>query len=179
MGPLKRRAGALAAAACTAALAPGVNAEEPSLEYRVKAAYLYNFAKYVEWPEVTIEPSLTICVAGRNPFGSILAETVRGETIANRDIVVRSIADPDGTCNVIFVPQGTSAGEFLRAARSTPVLTVGETPDFIAQGGIVRFVVDEGKVRFEIDPDTAAKAGLRISSRLLQLARTPSQDRRE
>jgi hypothetical protein len=146
-------------------------AEEPSLEYRVKAAYLYNFVQFVEWPPRPSTDPLTICAAGRNPFGSVLADTVRGESVNGRPLAVKVILEPDAGCDVVFVPDGSAASAYLRAARATPQLTVGEGPDFLAQGGIINFVRDDGKVRFEINADAAARADLRISSRLLRLAR--------
>ena len=146
-----------------------LQAQEVPLEYRVKAAYLFNFAKFVDWPR---EPGpLTICVAGRNVFGNALSDTVRGETINGRPLTVRVILEPEPGCHITFVPRGAAAPAYLRAARSFPELTVGESPDFIAQGGIVNFVLDAGNVRFEIDAEAAERSGLRISSRLLRLAR--------
>ncbi len=148
--------------------------EVVSTEYQVKAVFLYNFAKFVEWPPAAIVGPLMICVAGRNPLGTFLEETVRGETVGGRPIQTRIILEPEPGCHVMFIPDGAAAGAYLRASRTSPTLTVGETPSFIAMGGIISFVVDEGKVRFEISPAAAERAQLRISSRLLQLARVPS-----
>jgi hypothetical protein len=75
----------------------------------------------------------------------------------------------------MFVPRGVAASEFLRTARTAPVLTVGESPDFIAQGGIINFVRGAGMMRFEIDQEAARRARLQISSRLLRLARVPAR----
>jgi hypothetical protein len=154
-----------------------VHAQQPSLEYRVKAAYLYNFVKFVEWPAASASGPLTICVTGRNPFGSALAETVQGESLGNRPLAVRSVAQPDANCQVAFIPEGTAAAPALRAARGIPVLTVGETPSFLSQGGIINFVVEEGKVRFDINQEAAMRADLKISSRLLRLARSTTEAR--
>ena len=149
---------------------PGATAsQDVSAEYRVKAAYLYNFVKFVEWPGES--SSLTICVAGRRVFGTLLEDIVRGEAVDNRRLDAREILEPDDGCHVVFVPEGAAASAYLRAARGRPVLTVGETSAFMAQGGIARFYIDAGNVRFEINPAAAEQAGLRISSRLLQLAR--------
>ena len=152
-----------------APLAP--SAQDVAKEYRVKAAFLYNFVKFVEWPPRAVPGSIVICVAGRNPFGNVLADTVRGEKIGGRTLDARVILEPEDGCHVIFIPDGANAGAYLRAARGQPVLTVGEAPGFIEQGGLVRFYLDSGTVRFEIHRDGADRAGLRISSRLLQLAR--------
>jgi hypothetical protein len=148
-----------------------LHAQTVPLEYRVKAAYLFNFAKFIEWP---VEPGpLTICVAGRNVFGDVLSDTVKGEAIDGRPLVVRVLLEPEPGCHITFVPRGAAAPAYLRAARSFPELTVGEAPDFIAQGGIINFVIESGSVRFEIDTAAAERSGLRISSRLLRLARGP------
>jgi hypothetical protein len=152
-----------------AQLAP--SAQDVSKEYRVKAAFLYNFVKFVEWPTRQAPGAIVICVAGRNPFGNVLSDTVRGETIDGRSLDARVLLEPEDRCHVIFIPEGANAGAYLRAARGQPILTVGETPGFIEQGGMVRFYLDSGTVRFEIHRDAAERAGLRISSRLLQLAR--------
>jgi hypothetical protein len=146
-------------------------AQEIPIEYQVKALNLFNFMKFVEWPASAPTGPLTICVAGRNPFGTYLEETVRGESAAGRPIVVRVILEPEPGCHLIFVPRGAATTAYLRAARNAPVLTVGEIPSFVDMGGIVNFILDEGTVRFEISPHAADRAQLRISSRLLQLAR--------
>ena len=154
--------------------APAVlRAQEVPLEYRVKAAYLFNFAKFVEWPDAGATGPITICVAGRNVFGDALADTVKGETINGRPLAVRLILEPQPGCHIVFVPRGAAASAYLRSARTSPSLTVGESPDFIEQGGIVNFTREGANVRFEIDSDAAERAGLRISSRLLRLARGP------
>jgi hypothetical protein len=145
------------------------------LEYRVKAAYLYNFIKFVDWPSRAPTGPVTICIAGRNPFGDVLTETIQGESVNGRPLQIRVVLEPDSSCHVLFVPQGGPAATYLRAARGSPLLTVGESRDFIAQGGIINFIVEDGSVRFEIDADAAERAELKISSRLLRLARVPER----
>jgi len=146
-------------------------AKEVPLEYQVKAVYLFNFAKFVEWPPDAPPGPLAICVAGMNPFGDVLDETLRGETVNDRPLNWRVIPGPEPGCHVIFVPHGAAAAAYLQAARSTPTLTVGETPEFLSQGGIINFILEAGKVRFQINPNAAERAELRISSHLLRLAR--------
>lgn len=144
-------------------------AQDVALEYRVKAAYLYHFLKFVEWPEDASAPPFTICVAARNPFADILTDTVRGERIAGRTVVAKVIPDFEVGCHVLFVPRGTAAAPYLRNPQGT--LTVGEAPDFLAQGGAIQFVQEGTNVRFQINDEAARRAGLRISSRLLRLSR--------
>lgn len=159
---------------CALSLVPcALIAQEVPLEYRVKAAYLFNFVKFVEWPGTAPPGPIVVCIAGRNVFGEVLDETIRGETIDGRPLVTRVLLEPAHGCHVVFVPRGAATGAYLQAARGAPVLTVGESDTFIAAGGMVNFILDGGNVRFEIDARKAEAAGLRISSRLLRLARTP------
>jgi hypothetical protein len=148
---------------CALSLPPCTAAQEISLEYRVKAAYLFNFAKFVEWPPSAPAGPLTICVAGRDVFGDILAETIKGETLEGRSLAARVILEPEPGCHIVFVPRGSATPAYLRAARNLPALTVGEAPDFIDQGGIINFILDGANVRFEIDQAAADRVGLRIS----------------
>jgi hypothetical protein len=152
-------------------LSVALSAQGVTPDYRVKAAFLYNFVKFVEWPAPATSAPLVICVAGRRVFDTLLEDLVRGEVVNGRPVTARTILEPDAACDVVFVPEGAAFGAYLRAARGRPVLTVGETDEFTAQGGIVRFYLDGRNVRFEINPVAADQAGLRISSRLLQLAR--------
>lgn len=148
-----------------------VQADAVSLEYRLKAGYLFNFVKFVEWPAPVQAGPLTICVAGRNPFGDLLTEIVRDEAVNDQKLATRVIHTPDPGCHVVFVPKDVASTPYLRAARGSPTLTVGESPGFIAQGGIVNFVLEEGKVRFQISAEAADRAQLRVSSHLLRLGR--------
>ena len=148
-------------------------AQEPTLEYRVKAAYLLNFARFVEWPAETTPSTgpLTICIADVNPFGPALSNMIVGETAGGRPLATRVVRGDIASCHIVFIPRQVATGAYIRARDTDPILTVGETPAFIQQGGIVNFVREDGRVRFEINPDAATARGLRISARLLQLAR--------
>lgn len=172
--PVARRA------VCTlfvAAAIVAIPAQEVSLEYRVKAAYLYNFIKFVEWPEPATGP-LLVCVAGQNPFGTVLADLVRNERVRGVPVETRVILEPDPECDVLFAPRTSNVAAYLRAAAGTPTLTVGETARFIEQGGIIRLFPEGLNVRFEINREAAERARLRISSRLLQLARVADTEER-
>lgn len=149
-----------------------LGAQDPvSNEYRIKAAFLHNFFKFVEWPpSAPADGPLSICVAGRNPFGPVLEETIKGESISGRPLDTRVILEPEPGCHIVFVPDGAATTAYLRAASGTPTLTVGERPDFIAQGGMVSFFLRESNVHFAINPLAAERVELRISARLLQLA---------
>ena len=146
------------------------HAQEISQEYQIKAAYLYNFLKYVDWPE-PINRTFVICVAGQNPFGSVLDGLTNNERVRGNPVKTVVILSPEPGCDVIFTPRTSNIPAYLQSATGMPILTVGETPRFIEQGGIVNFFLENGKVRFEINRSAAARAGLRFSSRLLQLAK--------
>ena len=145
-------------------------AEDVPLEYRVKAASLYNFVKYVEWPSKN-RPSFLICIAGQNPFGDELNRVIRNERVRGLPLAAEVILEPRADCDVLFTPKTSNVPAYLRTAAGMPTLTVGETSRFLEQGGIVKFVASGQNVRFEISPAAAERAKLRISSRLLQLAR--------
>jgi YfiR/HmsC-like len=151
---------------------------DSSREYQIKAAFLFNFAQFVKWPEnsfTSTDAPFCIGVLGEDPFGSVLDGTVQGETISNhRLIVVRAQRIEDlKECQMIFVSrsEGGHIGEILAQLESRPVLTVSEVESFAHDGGDIDFYLSDGKVRFEINPQSAQKCGLRISSQLLTLGR--------
>jgi hypothetical protein len=146
-------------------------------EYQVKAAFLYNFAKFVEWPALTFKNDkdpVRICVLGQNPFGSALGDAVRGKTVLGRPFVLIDIlgADQVSDCQILFI--SASERKRLRSIfaelRTPGVLTVGETDGFAAQGGIVNFKLTDGRVHLEINVEAAGQAKLRINSSVLNLA---------
>lgn len=146
-------------------------------EYQVKAAFLFNFAKFVEWPAQAFkspgEP-IGICVLGPNPFGSSLEKFVQGKVVGTRKFVVREVRDAQqaGDCHILFVSaEGwTRSLAVLGDIRKCCVLTVGEMEDFIAGGGMINLKLEDARVRVEINPNAAERAQLRISSKLLSLA---------
>ena len=147
------------------------------LEYQVKAAFLFNFAKFVEWPPESFagETSpLVIGILGDSPFGGDLERTIQNKTINNRSIVIkplRSLAEATN-CQILFISNSENKRlpEIIQSLRGAAVLTVGETDQFIASGGMVNFVQEASKIRFQINDDAAKAARLKISSKLLSLA---------
>lgn len=146
-------------------------------EYQVKALFLLNFTKYVDWPEEAsggANAPITIGVLGEDHFGADLKKAVEGKTVNGRAIVVQAV-DKDGDwCRyqVLFISASEKKrlGEILVQVKTLPVLTVGENDQFLQQGGIINFVKKDGKVRLEIDLNAARQAKLRISSKLLSVA---------
>ena len=160
-----------------AALCPG-QAQEQSKEYQLKAAFLFNFAQFVKWPPNSFtsdDAPFCIGILGDDPFGSALDETVQGETISNHRLtVVRSQRIEDlKDCQMIFVSRSEEGhvGEILSQIDSRPILTVSEVESFARQGGDIDFYLSGGKVRFEINPQSAQRCGLKISSQLLNLGK--------
>ncbi len=169
-----RRMAYVALLICLPAVASG---EAP--EYEVKAGFLYNFTKFVTWPpEAFRGPNspIVIGILGEDPFGQGLEASLSGETAQGRAVHVRKITrveDAAQACQVLFVSRSErgKAREILRALAGRPILTVGDDEDFAAQGGVIQFYLEQRRVRFVINMAASQRAGLKISSQLLQLAR--------
>lgn len=150
----------------------------PADEYAVKAAFLLNFSRFVEWPEGAFpaaDAPLRICVLGDDPFGAVLDRTVAGEVVSGRTVTIARSAEPVELrdCQVVFVsrserPRLDAVFDELSGA---PILTVGEVEGFAGRGGSINFFLESHRVRFEVNPGAASRAGLRISSELLRLGR--------
>lgn len=146
-------------------------------EYQVKAAFLYNFTKFVDWPPQTFKTDrdpIRICVLGQDPFGNALAQAVAGKTVLGRALVLSWLSVPGHAteCQVLFISSSERKhlGAILGALRTSAVLTVGETDGFGAQGGIVNFKLEDGRIRLEVNVEAAGRAKLGISSKVLNLA---------
>jgi len=141
-------------------------------EYRVRAAFLLKFAKFVQWPR---DGSLTFCVTGDEEFGFAITTTAGAANGGNgRDVVVRNVS-PKGDfskCDMVYVGRDATkyTAEILKQIESVPVLAIGESDAFLNEGGIVRVFVEDNKIRFQVNGSTAEKRGLKISSQLLSLA---------
>lgn len=147
-------------------------------EYAIKAAYLYNFAKFVEWPSDTFADKnapLTIAVVGNDPFGPLLDQCLNGKNINNRPFVVQRVKWPADLRKFQIVFIGSSEErripKITESLQGAPVLTVSETELVTRSKCVINFVVEAQKVRFEVDIDSAEQARLKISSKLLMLAR--------
>ena len=159
----------LAALCAAASAAPSAMAQD-RLDLAVKAAYLYKLAPFVDWPSGGAG-AFELCVVGDDPFGAILDRAVSGQQVAGQPIVVRRMpsADRNAPCRMMFLAGSAqqSVKDALRLLRAAPILTVtdAQTP-----GGMVNFVIDQGRVRFRIDDQAAAESGMSFSSKLLNLA---------
>ena len=153
----------------------GAEPEERPGEYEVKAAYLYNFAKFVEWPPSTKRDVFVIGILGRDPFGPLLDHAVVGKTVGDRRLVVRRFAEPEQVegADMLFIcsSEAPRLAEVLRRLEGAPTLTVGESEEFVGRGGMVGFRVRDDVVRFDVDLDQSSRAGLKVSSQLVRVAR--------
>ena len=155
-----------------------VLAQDALSEYQVKAAYLFNFLKFVEWPNESFADPLApieIGVVGEDPFGNALPQVVTGKTVQGRDLVIRiyRIGEDFRGAHILFI----SASErkrlpmILSSLRGSSVLTVADTEGFLDAGGMIQFLNENGRVRFAINVDATGRAKLKMSSKLLSLAK--------
>lgn len=152
-----------------ASLALAIAGGEIRQEYQVKAAFLFNFLRFVEWPGGASKAPWVIGVLGNDPFGDALDKAVRGKTVNGRKVEVRRYDEPEEVkdCEILFI------GDYQRTGIPTEpgVLTVGESPGFLKSGGAISFYLEDHRVRFEISPAAARAAGLHVSAQLLKLGR--------
>lgn len=173
----------LSGAAALMGLNAPVHAQEASSfrEYDVKAVFLLNFMQFVEWPETRLAETNTpfvIGVLGTDPFGSILDQTVRGERIHGRLLVVRRFAQVDDVspCHLLFVcrSERNRMADIIRRVSGRGILTVGDIDPFSRLGGMITFKTSKNRVQFEINVAAAQKEGLRLSAKLLKVAQLVS-----
>ena len=152
-------------------------ADSPTEEYRVKGAFLLNFAKFVEWPAQAFKSPadpMSICILGANPFTPALDAAARQIVVDGRSLTLQQIQEPQQArqCQVVFVSvaERKRVRALLEAVKGESVLTVGESEGFVAGGGVIEFRLEESKVRIDISETAAKRAGLRISAKLLSLA---------
>jgi hypothetical protein len=165
----------------TSAAALGV-AGDPLPEYPVKAAFLYHFVEFVEWPQASPLPpaTITIGVLGTDPFGDVLDKAIVDKVVAGRTLMIRRFASVDALepCAILFISSSEMARlpEILARLGNSPVLTVGEADRFARRGGMIGFFFEDNRVRLEVNRAAVEKAGLHVSSRLLAVARLVKPD---
>lgn len=145
-------------------------------EFQVKAAFLFNFSKFMEWPANSFSTPydpFVIGVYGRDPFGNFLDETIAGETVMGRQMIVERIKQPDDIkkCQILFISQPAKTAEVLAHAKGLGILTVSDEPNFCSMGGIIRFYKEKDMVRLQINVEAAKASNLAISSKLLRIAK--------
>jgi hypothetical protein len=173
------RAGLLVLALLAGVPAPEAGAEDvAAVEASVRAAYLYQFTRFVEWPAAAQTDPIQVCVVGRDPFGPVLDRAVADRRVGGRRLAVRRLPDPAraAECHLAFLSAGHEPppSQIVSRLSRRPVLLVSDEVHFASRGGMIGFTRDADRVRFEVNPQAAEAAGLRISSRLLGLARVVS-----
>jgi hypothetical protein len=158
-------------------LLPSSMEAQTELEYQVKAAFLLNFAKFVEWPSSVFadaDAPVTICILGKDPFGRTIDELVQGEVANGRKLLVRRMSQLPApqACQVAFAEGPAKQVTKTLTGLGQGVLTVGEGDDFVRDGGIIAFVIENRRVRFDINQTAAENAALKLSSKLLSVARS-------
>jgi len=161
-----------------------LSAQPVSQEYQVKAAFLYNFSQFIEWPASVLpgnQSPLVIGVLGEDPFGGYLDELVRGERVGNHPLVVRrfrQVAEIQ-TCHILFVSQSESKQleQIFSYLKGRNILTVGDAENFAIRGGMIRFITENNRIRFRINLAAARAESLTISSKLLRAAEIISPGR--
>jgi hypothetical protein len=148
-------------------------------DYQVKAVYLYNFGKFVQWPTNDVtdkDGEFTVCVLGQDPFGPALDAALAGAMIGGKQVVAKRISNPreSAHCRILFLgsTEGVRLKKIMEALDKEAVLTVSDIPEFSQHGGMIGFVTEESRVRFEVNLDAAQQAGLTLSSELLKVATT-------
>jgi hypothetical protein len=165
----------LCAAAVLAAVSTPVcaGADRPSRD-DVEAAYLYNFGRFVRWPDAGDQGPLRICVAGPDAFSRSVARLAAGERVGDRPLTAIRIerTEDELRCSILFISaaEQTRLGAWLGQAAGKPILTVGEASDFMDRGGIIQFVAEDNHVRFSVNLNAAGRSGLSLSSELLKVA---------
>ncbi len=156
----------------------GRAADSQPSEYQLKAAYLYHFAQFVDWPASAFSETnspMVIGIIGQNPFSGDLEQAVRGKAINSHPLEVKEIRTLTGTtnnCHIVFISASEKdrLAEIFTSLRGTSVLTVGETERFTEAGGMINFVTQGKKIRFQINEAATREAKLKVSSKLLNLA---------
>jgi hypothetical protein len=174
------RCGTAIVLACALLHVPFLGAQQPKVsEYQVKAIYLYNFGRFVQWPPNATalkSDSFSICVLGQDPFGPSLDSTLAGEKLDGKPLAMKRIstARDAGECRILFISstEESHLKEILLSLDESSILTVSDMPSFSRRGGMIQFVLEGDKVRFEINLTKAETAKLTLSSELLKVATT-------
>lgn len=159
------------------ALCLNLQAQSAATEYQVKAAYLLNFGKFVSWPSSALSAradEFSICLSGDDPFGPVLDSTVRGEKIDGHPVVIRRLRGSHEFtgCHILYISHSeqSQVRKIASSLSKSGVLTVGDSPDFMDQGGALQFTMSGNRVRFAVNLDATQDAGLVLSSELLKVA---------
>ena len=177
-------------------VAPSIHAKSSSAsEYQLKAVFLYNFAKFVEWPSESFADArapIILGILGKDPFGTTIDQIIKSKTVKDRKLTIKRFEkikdlrasfagkrEKGAACHILFISSSEEEylAKILEILKASSVLTVGEMEKFTQRGGMIIFTVKENKIRFEINLDAAKRAELKISSKLLKLAKIVRDER--
>ncbi len=155
-----------------------LSAQKPPVrEYQLKAAFLFNFSQFVEWPSSAFSSAkapIVIGILGEDPFGTYMDEIVQGEEVNGRPLVIQRYhtAEEIKQCHILFInlAKANKQEQTIASLKGKSILSVGESTNFIKEGGMIKFSMIENKIHFQINPEAAKDAGLIVSSKLLRLA---------
>ena len=156
---------------------------QPTTVSAVRAAFLYNFAKFAEWPADALAPGqkLSLCVLGDNAVADALEQTIKGHTIENHELTVQVVRAgwPIPSCHLLYVGELDAKGaiQLIEALKGAPVLTVSDCDKFAELGGVAQLILESGRMRFAINVAAAQRARLQLSSKLLSLAKIVKDER--
>jgi hypothetical protein len=154
----------------------------PPTEFEVKAAFIYNFSKYIQWPKGfdTSKP-FVIAIIGKDPFGVVLDEAVFGQKVQGRSVIIKRLTRIDDipNCDILFVAASESSrlARILGTLHQAPVLTIGDVNRFAELGGMINLTTEDNRIRFEVNVKAIERAGLKAGSQLLRLARIVNEAR--
>jgi hypothetical protein len=173
--------GCLLMVLCPGAGAGAENNAQSFSEYQIKAGFLFNFTRFVEWPDRAFggaDSPFVVCTLGETPMAGLLTEAAAGKVVNGRAIAIRRAKGGEElrACNVLFVgaAEEKRVGRIVDAVKGMDVLTVGETQGFAQAGGVINFVVQDNKVKLELNMDAAARANLKISAKLIAVSHVVS-----
>ena len=165
-------------------VAPASGDARPPTEYEMKAVFIYNFAKYIQWPGVATpetDKPFVVGLIGKDPFGPLLDDVMRGQRVQSRAVVVRRFATVQevANCHILFIGSSEQGNlqRILEAVRRAPVLTVGDMDHFAERGGMINLTTEDNRIRFEINMEAIERSGLKAGSQLLRLARLVTEPR--
>ena len=155
---------------------PAFSATQRAPEFQVKAAFLFNFSKFVEWPAKSFSTPydpFIVGIYGNDPFGRFIDETIKGETALGRPMHVERVRNVQDAvkCQILFINTPGKTAEILKTVKGRGILTVGQDPNFCSMGGIIRFYKEKDMVRLEINVQAAKESNIDISSKLLRISK--------
>jgi len=166
--------------ACTGVARAGAAPPDATSDVEVKAAFLYNFAKFAEWPALAARSPLFLCVVGDDRIAAALSAVTQGQTIESHAIEASRMPASGGKpCHLLFVSQSSvrDASPLLDVSKGQPILTVSDAERFASSGGMIELYMEKGRMRFAINVDAIQRSTLHVSSRLLSLAKIVRDDR--